>query len=247
MFSTFYAALFAGCAAAANVTTSIWLPGAANANETFLGSVVEQSGEQTIVALAFASTPSAPDYFTQAPSRATIGGTTFVAYNVTASDTDGPNAASITIGLQCRRPNGEIEAVPTCTLSTLGAGGLVNDLCGGLTVASLPEYCTASSAVNYEQTQTFSGESQYFINNYPLIITAGTEKIGASVAATPKASSANITGLAVGSGSGTAAVPSQTVSGASGSPLQATGAAAPMKTITPALAGMGAAAAAFFL
>ncbi|KAF2828125.1 hypothetical protein CC86DRAFT_288909 [Ophiobolus disseminans] len=173
--STFYATLFAACAAAANITTSIWLPGAANANETFLASVVEQSGDQTILALAFASTPSAPDYFTSAPDRATVGGNTFVAYNVTASDSDGPNAASITIGMHCTRASGGVEAVPTCTLSTLGVGRLISDLCAGLTL-------------------------QYSTNNYPLIITAGTEKLGASAAATPSPSSATPTTATVGSG-----------------------------------------------
>jgi hypothetical protein len=250
MSSVLIAALLTICASAADVTTSIWLPGAANANQTFLGSVIEQSGDQTILALAFAQTPSTPDYFTSAPGTATVGGTTYVAYNVSGVDTEGANAATITIELECRRPSGGASAVPTCTLSTLGAGRLVSDLCAGLTVASLPEYCTNSDAVNVEQTETFSGESQFLINNYPLIITAGTEKLGALAAATPRASSASVTAAAAasGSGSGTAAsaAPSRTVSGASGSVQQATGAAAPMKTMAPAL-GLGAAAAAFFL
>lgn len=240
------AALFITGVAAANITTSIWLPGSAKANETFLGSVIEQNGDQTVLALAYARTPSSPDYFTSAPNRAIVGGTTFVAYNATASDSLATNAVPVTIALQCRRSSGSIEAVPTCTLSTIGAGQLVSSLCAGLTVTSLPAYCTASSAVNYQVTQTFSGESQYYINNYPLIITAGTEKLGAAAAATPNAGSVSVTGSAVRSGSRTVAAPSQTSFGASGSVLQATGAAIPIRTMAPALAGMGAAAAAFF-
>jgi hypothetical protein len=190
MSTIIYGVLFAAAVSAANVTTSIWLPGAANANQTFLGSVIEQSGDQTVLSLAFANAPRTPDYFRSAPQQVTVGGTTFVAYNVSPTDEGASNAATVTIELECRRLTGGISAVPTCTLSTLGAGSMVSDLCAGLTVASLPEYCTASSAVNVEQTQTFSGESQYYINNYPLVITAGTEKLGASTAAAPGSGSA---------------------------------------------------------
>lgn len=245
-----YTALFATAAIAADVTTSVWIPGAANANQTFFGSVVQQSGDQTIMSLAFANTPSTPDYFRSAPDQVTVGGTTFVAYNVSATDSRASDSPAVTIQLECRRPSGGISAVPTCTLSTLGAGRVLNDVCAGLSVASLPEYCTASSAVNFANTQTFSGESQYYINNYPLIITAGTEKLGASAAATPNVSSASVTAAAAGSGSGianSATAPSRTVPGASGSAQQATGAAAPMRTVAPALAGLGAALGAFFL
>ncbi|KAH7066735.1 hypothetical protein BKA63DRAFT_424948 [Paraphoma chrysanthemicola] len=211
----------------ADVTTSIWLPGAANANQTFLGSVVGQNGDQTVLSLAFAQTPSTPDYFSSAPGLATVGGTTYVAYNVSGVDSASSDAATITIELQCRRPSGGASAVPTCTLSTVGAAGVISDLCDGLT--------------------TFSGESQFFINNYPLIITAGTEKLSATAAGTPRASSATATGAVAASGpsAGTASGASPVVSGASGSAQQATG-AAPMKTMAPVL-GLGAAAAAFFL
>jgi hypothetical protein len=245
-----YSALFVATASAADITTSIWLPGAANANQTFLGSVIEQSGDQTVLSLAFANAPSTPDYFRSAPQQVTIGGTTFVAYNASATDEGASSAAVVTIELECRRSTGGISAVPTCTLSTLGAGGMVSDLCAGLTVASLPAYCTASSAMNVEQTQTFSGESQYYINNYPLFITAGTEKLGASAAAAPSSDSVSVTGAGSGAAPGTvgiSAVPSSTVSGSFGSTPQATGAAVPLKTVTPALVGLGAAVGAFFL
>jgi hypothetical protein len=248
MATILYGALFAAAAIAADITTSIWLPGAANANQTFLGSVIEQSGDQTVLSLVFANGSSASDYFRSAPQQVTVGGTTFVAYNASATDEGASSAAAVTIELECRRSTGGISAVPTCTLSTLGARGMVSDLCAGLTVASLPEYCTASSAVNVEQTQTFSGESQYYINNYPLVITAGTEKLGASAAAVLSSGSASVTGAASGAGSGTfgiAAAPSSTISGASGSVPQATGAAAPLNTVAPALVGLGAAVGAF--
>jgi hypothetical protein len=248
MTSLLCTALLATTALAANITTSIWLPGAANANQTFLGSVVQHSDDQTILALAFANAPSTPDYFRSAPDQVTVGGTTFVAYNVSATDSKASNAASVTIQLECRRSSGGVSAVPICTLSTLGAGNVVSAVCAGLSV-SLPEYCTASSAVNVAQTQTFSGEYQYYINNYPLIITEGAEKLGASVAATPNAGSASMTGSSsvLGSAGGGGATPSPTSTRASGSAQPATGAAGPMRTMAPALVGLGAAVGAFFL
>jgi hypothetical protein len=245
--SVLYAALLASAATAANITTSIWLPGAANANQTFLGSVIEQHGDQTVLSLAFANAPSTPDYFRSAPDLVTVGGTTFVAYNVSATDTNGASAATVTIELECRRPTGGISAVPTCTLSTLGANSVLGNVCSGLSVASLPEYCTASNAVNVEQTQTFSGESQYYINNYPLVITGGIEKLGASAAATPSAGSASVTGAAAGSATTGGAGALQSGSSGSRPAEQSTAAAAPMKTMAPALAGLGAAVGAFFL
>jgi hypothetical protein len=246
MFSTFYtAALLVTCAAAANITTTIWLPGSANANATFLGSVVEQDGDQTLLALAYMSTPSMPNYFTQAPSMATVKGTTFVAYNFTAS-----GSVSIAARVECRRSSGGVSAVQTCTEETSGADLIISMVCAGLTVESLPAYCTASSAVNSANTQTLGGERVYSINNYPLIITGGTEKLGAQAMATPNTSSASVTAPTAGSGpgprSGTGATPSQTVSGGSSSAQQATGGVAPLNTMAPALAGLGAAAAVFF-
>lgn len=243
--SLLHAAILASVASAA-VTTSIWLPGAANANQSFVGSVVEQNGDQTVLSLAFANAITTPDYFTSAPAQVTVGGTTYVAYNVSATDSGGSSAAAVTIELECRRPSGGISAVPTCTLSTLGANSVLGNVCSGLlSVSPLPDYCTASTAVNVEQTQTFSGESQYYINNYPLIITAGTEKLGAATAATPSAGGASVTGASAGTSGGGA--PSQGGSGASVAPAQATGAAPTMRTMAPALVGLGAAAVVFFL
>lgn len=247
MSAVLYAALLATAAKAADVTTSIWLPGAANANQTFVGSVIEQNGDQTVLSLAFANAQSTSDYFRSAPDQVTVGGTTFVAYNVSATDSSGPDTASVTIELQCRRPTGGISAVPTCTLSTLGVDNVLGSVCSGLSVASLPEYCTASSAANVEQTQTFSGESQYYINNYPLVITAGTEKLGASAAATPSAGSASVTGALAGSATTSGAGASESGARGSGPAEQSTAAAAPLKTMAPALAGLGAAVGAFFL
>ena len=244
MSAILYSALFAATANAANITTSIWLPGAANANAAFVGSVIEQAGDTTVLSLAFADAAITADPFHSAPQQVTVGGTTFVAYNVSASDGGASLAPAvgspITIELECRRSSGDVSAVPTCTLSTLGAEEMFGDLCAGMTVTSLPEYCTASSALDLVETQTLAGESQYYINNFPLIITAGTEKLGASAAATPIVGSASVT-------IGSASAPSASLSGPSPSAQQVIGGAAPMNTMAPALAGLGAAVGAFLL
>ncbi|EAT90065.1 hypothetical protein SNOG_01853 [Parastagonospora nodorum SN15] len=219
MSAILYGAIFAAAANAANITTSIWLPGAANADATFVGSVIEHSGDSTVLSLAFADAAITPDLFRSAPQQVTIGGTTYVAYNVSANDGGASlapaDAFSITIELECRRSSGGISAMPTCTLSTLGAGDMFGDICAGMT-------------------------SQYYINNFPLIITAGTEKLGASAAATPNAGSVSVT-------TGSTSLTSASLSILSPSAQQATGGAAPMKTMAPALAGLGAAVGAFFL
>lgn len=247
MTAILYATLVAASALAANITTTVWLPGGADANQTFLGSVVEQSGDQTIMSMAFAETPISPGYYARAPGTVTLEGETYVAYSVTGTDSGDTDASPVTVGFECRRESAGENTVPTCTASTTGLEGAISRFCSGLSeqLESVPGYCTNSSSIQTAETQTFNADTDsiYYLT-YPLIITAGSEKLGASAVATPSSSSASVTG---GSGSGTPAAPSRSVSGASGVVEQTTGGAAPMKTMVPALAGVGAAAAAFFL
>lgn len=246
--------------AAAQLTTSVWLPGAANADQNFVGSVIAQNGDHTTLSLAFAhGATQSDDYYRSAPDTVTIGGTSFVAYEVTAVDPVGESDKTVTVSLECSRS--EAKAVPTCTMSTIGAEAVISEFCAGLTSESPAtsvegqQYCTDSSALTFDETLTLSGDSQYYLNNFPLTITAGEDKLSASAAATPTGNSASVTGSASarassGSRSGTAAAtgPSAASSGSSSTaPAQTTNAAAPLRSIAPALAGLGAAAAAFFL
>ena len=240
--------------AAAQLTTSLWLPGAANADPTFVGSVIEQNGDRTTLSLAFQTgATQTPDYYRSAPDTVTFGGTTYIAYEATAADPIGESDNSITVSLACSRANA--KAAPTCTMSTKGADAVISALCASITTQpqATPvegqEYCTGSESLTTQETLTLSGESQYYVNNFPLIITAGTDKL-ASAAATPTASSASVTTSASArSGSGTASGsgPSSTGAASSGPAPQTTNAAAPVRSMAPALAGLGAAAAAFFL
>ncbi|OAL56381.1 hypothetical protein IQ07DRAFT_526326 [Pyrenochaeta sp. DS3sAY3a] len=195
--------------AAAQITTSIWLPGAAEANQTFVGSVIAQSGDQTTLSLAFADGPAeSSEYYRSAPPTVTLEGTTFVAYQATAEDPLNDSDNTVTVSLECSRS--DTNAAPTCVVSTAGVEAVISEL-----------------------------YSQYYLNNFQLIITAGEEKLSAVAAATPTASGASVTGSGSAvSGSGSAA---------SGVPQQSTNAAGPMMTMAPALAGLGAAAAAYFL
>jgi hypothetical protein len=251
LFATLFASL-----ATAQLTTSIWLLGAANANQSFVGSVVTQQGDRTTLSVGFDGKGLETEYYGTGPGYVTLGGTTYVAYQATASDPG--SDFGVTAYLECSRENG--SAAPTCTMTTRDGASeqsLMNSQCANqLSGSYIKTYevaetsfadgkpstrtvtrtesndCTGS--VDYDifpqTTMTMSGDEQYFMNTYKLVITAGTEKLGASAAATPTASGAQSTGNST-AGSSEAA--------------QATGAAAPILAMAPVLAGLGAAAAFF--
>lgn len=216
--------------ATAQLTTSIWMPGAANANQSFVGSVVSLQNDRTTISMAFDGDAIETEYYGQGPDLVTVGGTTYVAYEATATDEE--SSVTVTVNLACSRADG--SAVPTCTAATKIDGAAADTISGLESAAS---------------TTTMSGDEQYFLNNFKLVITAGTEKLSASAAATPTASgptptgsSAQSSGTSAASGASAASAAS---SAASSGVAQATGAAAPMRSLAPVLAGMGAAAAFF--
>ncbi|KZM20438.1 uncharacterized protein EKO05_0006866 [Ascochyta rabiei] len=240
---------------AAQLTTSIWLPGAANANQSFVGSVVTQLGDRTTLSVGFDGDAILTEYYGTGPGYVTVGGTTYMAYQATA--TDPGSDFSVTVDLACSRENG--KAAPTCTMTTrnsvldssldsfscttLGDSStstyvvtdtLRSSISDGLPVTRTIAETVTNGCTKYvgpsvlpQTTTTMSGDEQYFINNYKLIITAGTEKLSASAAVTPIESGAHSTISLVNStarSSGTA---------------QATGAAAPKPYMAPVLAGLG--------
>jgi hypothetical protein len=110
-------------------------------------------------------------------------------------------------------------------------------------VASLNEnatWCSESSASLSSVTSTFevSSDENGGMATYQLVITAGQEKLAATAGATPSTNAAKPTGTGTSTGAGDVAGASTGTSA---------GLAAPMKTGVPALAGVGALAAAFFL
>ncbi|KAF3031797.1 Mucin-21 [Didymella heteroderae] len=230
--------------AAAQLTTSIWMPGAANGDQSFVGSVVAVQDDRTTISMAFDGEGIETEYYGQGPKTVTVGGTTYVGYEVAATAIVEDVTATATVDLACSRADG--RAVPTCAITTKIDGG-PSDVVSGLEDTT---------------TTTMTGDEQYYLNNFQLVITAGEEKLGASAAATPSASEATPTGSSAQSSGTFAASGASTSSGASASsdasaaasaasnaassgPAQATGAAAPMRSLAPVLVGMGAAAAFF--
>jgi hypothetical protein len=110
-------------------------------------------------------------------------------------------------------------------------------------VASLNEnatWCSDSSASLSSVTSTYevSSDENGGMATYQLVITAGQEKLAATAGATPSTNAAKPTGTGTSTGAGDVAGASTGTSA---------GLAAPMKTGVPALAGVGALAAALFL
>lgn len=232
--------------AAAQLTTSIWMPGAANGDQSFVGSVIAVQNDRTTISMAFDGEGIETEYYGQGPKTVTVGGTTYVAYEVSATAVVENVSATATIDFACSRADD--SAVPTCEINTKVSGGPPDETTG----------------LSDATTTTMSGDEQYFLNNFPLVITAGEDKLGASAAATPSASEATPTGssaqpsgtsaasaasgASASSGpvaSGASAAASAASSAASSAVAQATGAAAPMHSLAPVLVGMGAFAAFF--
>ena len=205
------------------------MPGAANGSQKFVGSVVGVQNDRTTLKVAFEEGTMATEYNSQLPETMVVGGTTFVAY--TASDINPDSDFTMTVGYECSRADG--KAVPTCTIDTFGHGPDTTILPG--------------NSENPATTTTFSGDMQHFMNNFQIALTAGTEKLSASPAATTTVSAKSTAAQSSGapaSGAQTSGA-SATSGAASTGGAQSTGAAAPMRSMAPVLAGLGAAAAFF--
>ncbi|KAJ8115742.1 hypothetical protein OPT61_g2672 [Boeremia exigua] len=211
--------------ATAQLTTSIWMPGAAHPNQSFVGSVISQQSDRTTLSLAFDGDGIETEYYANGPQTVTVGGTTYIAYEASATDEEAGFA--VTVELACNRENG--DAVPTCTATTRG-----DSMGTSINISDLP---------GQQATTTLSGDEQYFLNTFQLVITAGIEKLSASAAATPTGSAAQSTGTqSTGTQSTAESAASST---GSSEAVQATGAAASVGSMAPVLAGLGAAAAFF--
>lgn len=160
MSSILATALFASYATAA-LTTSIWLPGAASVDVSFVASVIALNDDRTTLSIDFAdATASNDEYYSEVPPTVIVGGATYAAYEATATDDSDGNAATVVISLGCERAN--TNAVPTCTISTAGLGSAVSAACASAgtdpLASDLEDMCTTV------QTLTLSGDSQYYIS-----------------------------------------------------------------------------------
>lgn len=234
-------------AAAAQYTTSMWIPGAEDAKLKFIGSVIDAKNDKTTLSIKYES-PESEDYYGEAPKTVTVAGTTYVGYSADMGFSYPSVTESMSMAMACSRGTAS-NAIATCEITTRNFDAFTKNYCSVLaaettrtTAAELEELCTSPTSVATETTMTMSGEMAAYMNNFELIITAGTEKIGASAAATPSSSGASLT-RAVSSG----ATPAPSAASSSGVVQQSTNAAAPAMTMAPMLAGMGAAVAAYFL
>jgi hypothetical protein len=165
---------------------------------------------------------------------------------------------TVTISGACSRQNTD-EAEVTCEVATKGFEAAISSLCAD------PEYATeCAEGIDEPLPSTVVLPEGYF-NMFPVVITEGGDSLpSATAAATVSISSASVTAsrstvtssasrsaAATGSDSeSSTGSDSESATGASASPTssnleEATGAAQMMQV--PALAGIGAAVAAFFL
>ncbi|KAL6706105.1 hypothetical protein ACN47E_006021 [Coniothyrium glycines] len=247
--------------AVAQLTTTAWYIGNnpdPEANLPLTGSVAGFDGSHTTVVLDWNTNSSRTRSYP--PETVTLGDT-YAALSVSILDFQ---SQPKTLSLQCSRADTNINAPATCTFSTIGASAsLLND-CGKYSRSeistqvyvisrsarsnrpaydytetdildyrsSAPSYCTGSTVPESEflDTATYPGgnDEEHIMTTYQLVLTAGVEKLTAT--ATPSASPARSSASMAGQ--------TQTSS---------TAGAIPMRTAAPAIAGMGAAIAAFFL
>lgn len=245
MSKIFSTALLVSCAAA-QLTTSIWMPGADGSDMTIKASVMNVDKDRTTLSLALPTQSDSSDTIADIDQTVTIAGNTYYGFDASAENM----GVSVHVVGECtRKDTADKEA--TCTMSTKGLDAAISSLCGGSDPD--PDVCNSG---NLQLSMTTTLPEGYF-NMAEVIVTAGQSLLpSASAAASPSVGSASPTaspsGSASGSASGSDAAKSDkpTASGShdashSSKGPEATGAAAIMN-VAPALAGLGAAAA-FFL
>lgn len=113
--SKFLATALLATAAAAQLETNIWIPGAADSNISFVASVIEENAGTTTMSLAFAEDVLTDQYYyAEAPQTVTVAGSTSVGYSAVASEPFGVSSVAFTISLGCTRANA--DAVATCSM-----------------------------------------------------------------------------------------------------------------------------------
>ncbi|EDU43633.1 hypothetical protein PtrSN002B_009548 [Pyrenophora tritici-repentis] len=233
------AALFTSLATA-QMTTSAWMPGLQDSQASFSASVISVNKDRTVLSLDYSGLTD----MAQPTQTITIGGNTYYGFEAAATD----EGFAVTISGACSRENTDAKSA-TCTATTIGLASAISAVCSG--PQSNADLCSSISDLELSMTTTLPED---YFGTFPVVITAGNDLLpSASAAATPSAGSASATASGfkssqspspTGSASnaaGASSSPSQT----GGKPAEATGGAPVI--MAPALAGMGAALAAFFL
>ncbi|KAF2873963.1 hypothetical protein BDV95DRAFT_592121 [Massariosphaeria phaeospora] len=272
--------IFVACAAAADMTTSLWLPswqssGGSAEEIGYYGSVIGADGDRLTLAVVYDDNTNteALDILSNEPETITVGGSTYFEWSTTTTAPD--SDLSFTISMECAVTSRD-ETV--CTHSMNGPA-YFSAYCEDFTyktaaetvtyVESLDSDSVYSTVLTYDNQDTlgnFCGTGSVLPENiaidtvtmessgaslYQVVITAGMDKLSATAGATPSSTGAKATGTSAESSSapasGSGASGSGTPQSSATAPVEATGAAAPVITMAPMLAGLGAAVAAFVL
>jgi len=240
----FSTALLVSCATA-QMTTSAWMPGGEGSDVTYEASVMNVENDRTTLSVSFPGLDDVTNIVDQLAQTVTIAGNTYYAFNAEVAE----DGITVNLAGECTRKNTDAEEA-TCTMTTKGLDEALSSVCEGPDAIS--ELCTGGALDTSTTTTLPAG----YFSMAEIVITAGGDSLpDASAAATASASSATATASESDDSEPASETDSPTSSGTeaassgasqtSGSPEEATG-AAPMMTMVPALAGLGAAAA-FFL
>lgn len=264
--------------AAAQLTTSVWLPGSDIDDysqrgyvDTFSASVVAKDGDKTVMALQ-GSVESATRGAYRSPTQTfTFHGSTSFEYLSTYNSRVGYER---TYSMGCSLA----ESTKAVCAEATTMPNMYSSYCAYYTSSQTPDVYTTTRRITYSNppqtvTQVYTSTDNYYYNirtpsvclsgstlpesfyrstftvrpeTYQVVVTAAAEKLTASGSATPTATSGS--GSGASSGSTGSAGPQNTGSpSSSGTNAPAPNRnAAPMITLAPAMAGLGAAAA-FFL
>ncbi|EMD94703.1 hypothetical protein COCC4DRAFT_52999 [Bipolaris maydis ATCC 48331] len=239
MSKIFSTALLVSCAAA-QLTTSAWMAGTGSNSLSYAASVITVENDSTTMSIDVKGMTEDLGAVGEIGQTVTLAGNTFYGVNAVAEN----EGVTVTIVGQCTRKNTDDQEA-TCTMSTKGLDAAISSACAD--ADSDDELCSAGAL----DTSTTTTLPDGYFNMVPFVVTAGENLLpSASAAATPSAGSASLTSsnsakpTSSGSEEAASSGASRTSQGSSAAP-EATN-AAPLMTMVPALAGLGAAAA-FFL
>jgi hypothetical protein len=262
MFALPWSMAFAALVSAEYVTTAFWNVNSGFDRIGYYGSVVGAGDGAMTVALKYDNETEAVMHANDRDKGTWTIGPGWYEYATRAPNFDGHSTDGYGLRVRCERADTANDAHVTCTEITdpeLASFWYCDALTTTITDTETFEYgsgtwggpgvttvtqvasqngnipwCSESSASLSSFTSTYevSSDINGGINTYQLVITAGQEKLAATAGASPSTNAAKPTGTGdvAGASSGTSV-----------------GVAAPVKTGVPALAGVGALAAAFFL
>lgn len=255
--------LFAS-AAVAQVTTSVWLPSYGASDYEFKASVVGVDGDAVTMAVSLSADD---DYYGNSEETVTFHGTTAFENVITTTDSYGDYEGDMTISYGCSKQGNKPVCVYSSNGPAVWSSYCEDYSSYTTIIVSTETYTFDSPASTIEQVSTYDYRDQvpdfcltgsllpeyYAVNSmsiaasdmetYAVTITAGESKLSATAGASPSNRAASPTKTPTGSASVTPTGGSNST-GPSSSPSppaqQSTAAAAPMQTLAPALAGLGA-------